>query len=373
MGDCVITTSNKILVDNTTNLPSIQCIQYKASKCIPNEDDIVKSNINGFGNAVGSITNKVTSMYEVEARFEPGSNEYKTLQYRAKCGQLYQQAEIDKIKGIKAKPMPKYWYDWFALKPDDSDDLKTAAWKIFQRSIVADKKPYFFRYVYPSENSKWLKYQKDTKIKALMQFGKDLDVLLSQSNCTDEEKLFVVNYYSHLPLGIAPCTVNRICWKIEDSFSPEQFKIIDKFDYKLLENDEIDYDKQTYIQIETVYKRFLKERRELDKYIHNKKISDEDCLNMRLILNNEFIKQCALICPSKAELCNILIELCYGDSINSKRFVWEMCGDIIIQNLLNRYNNIIHFPEQTINGDFEFAGKSFSIKTVSLNSLMENI
>lgn len=94
-GDCVINTSFPLLVNNTIELPAVVCVQRKAPKCVPTEDDIMQSNINSFGNAVGEVTNKITSMFEVQARYEKDSREYRMLDYRIKCGQLYQQNQID--------------------------------------------------------------------------------------------------------------------------------------------------------------------------------------------------------------------------------------------------------------------------------------
>lgn len=94
-GDCVINTSFQLLIENTKELPAVVCVQRKAPKCIPTEDDIMQSNINSFGNAVGEVTNKITSMFEVQARYEKDSREYRILDYRIKCGQLYQQNAID--------------------------------------------------------------------------------------------------------------------------------------------------------------------------------------------------------------------------------------------------------------------------------------
>ena len=94
-GDCVINTSFRLLVENTKQLPAVVCVQRKAPKCIPTEDDIMQSNINSFGNAVGEVTNKITSMFEIQARYPRDSREFRVLDYRIKCGQLYQQNQID--------------------------------------------------------------------------------------------------------------------------------------------------------------------------------------------------------------------------------------------------------------------------------------
>ena len=368
-GDCVITTDNSILIKRTNTLPAVQCIQYKANKKIPTEDDIFKSNILGFGNAVGGITNKVTSMFEIQARFDKKSNEYQIMDYRTACGQLYQQESIDAIKGIKAKPMPKYWFDFFATKPEENDDEETIEWKKFQRTIVADKKPYFFRYVYPTENSKWLKYEKENNIKAIMQFGVDLEELKSLEVLNEEQQIFMDNYYSHIPLGTAPCTINRICWFIEQTFSSFKMRNIEPFDYNLMKNDDIEFDLQKFKKIESLYKKYVNERKELDKFNHTQKVCTNDFTQIWNELNDRFRRDCAFICPNKIELCNILLDICYSNSINNKHFAWDICGDVIIDNLLKRNNYIINVPIQNDYGDFEFGGKRFLIKKINLKKI----
>ena len=368
-GDCVITTSNEVLFRNTKKCPSIQCIQYKASKKIPTEDDIFNSNLNGFGNAVGSITNRVTSMYDVQARFEKDSEEYNILKYRTRCGQLYQQAEIDKIKGIKSNPMPKYWYDWFATKINDLDDEKTIEWKNFQRSIVADKKPYFFRYVYPSDNNKWLNYKKDTEFKCLMVFGKELAEIINSNSRSKEEQTFIDYYYQQLPLCISPCTINKICWKIEAIFQKDKLSSIGSFDYTLLKSNQFEYDKQKYKLLKITYNQYKKERRDLDKIIHSQKMDAYDVNHFKHIILVNFIRSTSYICPNKKELCDILLDICYEDSLANKRFVWELCGDVIIDNLLEKNNNTINVPVLNDSGEFEFGGNKFHMEKISLDDL----
>ena len=84
-------TDNKVLVDNIRDEPTIFCAQRSGEKKVVTEDDLVQSNIAGFGDDIGRITNYVTSMYEVQARLDKGSEEYKVLAYRIRCGQQAQQ------------------------------------------------------------------------------------------------------------------------------------------------------------------------------------------------------------------------------------------------------------------------------------------
>lgn len=93
-GDLVMLTDNRVLVEKLEPLPALMCAQRRAEKCIPTEEDFIKSNISSFGNEIGQTTNWITSMFEVQSWFEEGSKEYNELEYRIRCGQLYQQNAI---------------------------------------------------------------------------------------------------------------------------------------------------------------------------------------------------------------------------------------------------------------------------------------
>lgn len=93
-GDLVMLTDNAVLVDNLVELPALVCAQKKAQKCVPTEADMVQSNINSFGDDIGKITNRVTTMFDIQSGFARDSDEYKILDYRIKCGQLFQQDAI---------------------------------------------------------------------------------------------------------------------------------------------------------------------------------------------------------------------------------------------------------------------------------------
>lgn len=93
-GDLIFLTDNSILVENIRPTPAIFCVQRKAQKTDITEEKLVEANIASFGDDIGKTTNYITSMYDVQAQFEPGSPEYETLAYRIRCGQLYQQNAI---------------------------------------------------------------------------------------------------------------------------------------------------------------------------------------------------------------------------------------------------------------------------------------
>ena len=94
-GDIIFSTNNPILLQRYRQLPAVLCVQRNVEKIVPSELDIIKSNLGGMGNQVGTITNRITAMMEVQSHFEIGSAGYNELEKRILTGQLYQQNEID--------------------------------------------------------------------------------------------------------------------------------------------------------------------------------------------------------------------------------------------------------------------------------------
>lgn len=74
-----------------------------------------------------------------------------------------------------------------------------------------------------------------------------------------------------------------------------------------------------------------------------------------------FRSECYKVCSNEDELCDILLDLCYQRE-TSKQFAWDICGNVIIKNLLDKNNGIIHYPQLVDkDGDFEYCGKQFKI------------
>lgn len=88
-------TDNPVLVRKHRKLPVLMCGQNKGNKVVPTEQDLINATIASFGCDVGRITNRCTSMYDVQSGFKPDSKEYSVLAYRICCSQ---QAQQDSIK-----------------------------------------------------------------------------------------------------------------------------------------------------------------------------------------------------------------------------------------------------------------------------------
>lgn len=359
--DTFFSTNNNVLLRNTKNLPSIQCIQRRAEKKTCTQKQMIRAYKLGFGDEVGTTTNHITSMIEKQAEFEVGSEEWNVLEYRIMCGQLYQQNSIDKCKGIIAKPMPKSWYKLKCCKDDDVSIVE------FNKRICAYKKPYFMRYIYPQSNNDLKKYIDNNNKNCMRQFRMRLDDLLKIKDITVKQKEFIDNYNRYMPLGNNNCTINKICWLFEeefDGFKPKDTQL--KFDYSILRNDKYEYKKSTYSKIECIYKEYMKKLSDFMVKAKDEKIDKDDVVVNKEQFKLDFKAECQSECPNVYELCNIVVDMCYKTN-KSKQFAWDICGDIIIENLLNRNNNIIQYIQRDDNGDIEYNGNMFILKTKTIN------
>lgn len=375
MGDCVISIADKIIVDNTKNLPTIMCEQRKAPKKVPTEKDFFESNKASFGNLVGSTTNNVTGMIEVQSRFEVGTREYNVLDYRIKCGQLYQQNAIDKAKGIECNEMPSEWTDFKPNIPSEFKSVKENNRCKLNLRILANKKPYFMIYRYEQVKKEYDTYIKNVSNKCVMQFRMKLNDLLNakEDDLTEEQIKFRETYYNKLPVGISPCMINRICWKIENIFDVREYNKVNPFDYTILKPLEYHLEDECYNyndvkkKIVKLYNEYQLCTERYNQTCKETRIENDEKSMYRSIMKDTFKVGCEMICNNKYILSDIILDICYTNN-NSKQFVWDVCGDTLIDNLLEKNNYNISFPTKNKDGDIYFNGERFSVETINLNS-----
>lgn len=371
-GDTNMCTDNPIILKRTLNSPTIICLQKKAEGKIPTETDIIESNKLAFNDDIGVVTNHVTSMIEVQSGFSKDSEEYKTLTYRIMCGQLYQQNTIDRAKGIIAKPMPSNWYTASENKISEDEDAETIQRKNFNMSIVAAKKPYFMTYVYPRlkvENDTYIKNNNSGVIRRFNQYGiNSISDLENYNKRTNDMDRYLNYYYGRMPVGINPCVVNRISWMFEDVFKNYLSKFSryiretnnSNFDYRILKSG-VDYSKATYNKVYEIYKEYNRQVEKYQKNSRTEKIEKYEMMLKHKMFVDFFKSECDRVCTNEDELCDIVLDICYTKE-KSKQFAWDICGTVILKNLLNKNRNIINYPKLVSeDGDFEYCGKLFKM------------
>jgi len=368
--DTIFTTNNKVLLNKLEDTPAIICIQKNAKKEKPTEQILQKSNKQSFGQKIGVVTNRATTMFNLISKFDKDSPEFKELDYRIKACQNYQQNAIDATKGIIAQDMPKEWYDLTYLRKmrdrvieEDHEEMLPQI--DFDISIVADKKPYFMGYVYPRLLKEFKTYKKNCNAKCIQLFGLEIGELYERvgaNSATPDQLEFLDKFERMKPLDEYPCLMNRICYKFEDifdSFLVKRNHNADSFDYKLLKTTK-SYDSNVKKQIENAIAGYTKEMSDF-KYLSSfNKMQKEEISDGRLGIKTKLIKRCEEICPNQEDLCNILVDLCYQKNFN-KQFIWDISGEQIIINLLVKHNFEYNVPVKAKYGNYSFLGERYDI------------
>lgn len=353
-GDTVFTTNNDTIVKAIRPTDAIFCVQKTVKKVVPTKKDLLKSNKDGFGDSIGVTTNHITSMTDVLSKFPEHSKEYSEVMKRIMCGQNYQQNAIDKIKGIVSKPMPKYWYKY---SPNLSD---------FNKSIVANRKPYFFQYIYPHRMKEYKSYIKKSNRNCRFNYGVSIDELVSMQDKTEEQKKYLKYYFLRMPLSLAPSVMNKICWKVEEELDGLNLKDEENpFDYTILKSN-TSYSKGRYNAIKKLYKDYCKKLQQQTQFFKQKRVSVNERKIHKQIFKEDFKRDAYALCSNAEELCNIVVDICYKNS-NSKQFTWDICGDIIIQNLLKNNSYKVSYPILDEFGDISFDGNLFSMIEMEVN------
>jgi hypothetical protein len=354
-------TDNRVLLEAFEYKTTLMCEQESSVKKVPTEEDYVKSDINGFGDSIGSVTNKATNMISLREKFNPESEEYKRLTYRISTMMNYQQNAIDRIKGVVARPVPVEWLDARKFKIEDGDDEATILDKQINANIAAEIKPWFFIYRYSHLKSELDKYMKAVKSNCKIRFGKSLDELYAAENKSEEEQLFIYNYEKYMPISMAPGTMNRICWRIEEEFQSMDVLPDIEFDYSILKSDAT-YTEEEYDAIKALYDEYNDNMQLFLKGIkkNDSQKEERDAFVAQMI--EEFSNACYAVCPDGEVLANIIVDVCYTTNKN-KSFAWDVAGEEIFNNVLKNNEYTLNIPVKDDDGDIEFGGNRFSLHT----------
>lgn len=254
--------------------------------------------------------------------------------------------------------MPKYWYDRGSNKSDNFSEEDRS----FNLSIIADRKPYFMRYIYPTLMKQYNTYISSTNKNALRLFGVTVSEMLEKptDHLTDRELEFLQYYDSMLPVSNNDCVMNRICRRFEQEFDGyiKKYKDDIKFDYTILKSGRGYYRAQV-ADVKRLHEEYNKRIADYAVFTKNERIDAEERIANKAMMIQEFKRDCLAICSTEEVLCDILLDICYTKE-SSKQFAWDLSGEVIIENLLRRNNYQISFPERNEYGDFEFQGDRFS-------------
>ena len=261
--------------------------------------------------------------------------------------------------------MPKSWYIFSENIIHDDDSEEIQAQKTLNQRLCAAKKPYFFGYNYTTLKQEYDAFVRDTDDHIQSIIGKTIrDLLKNDGNLPENEQKILDFYKKRLPLDVSPSTMNRICWAVEDEFDGVDVFENVTFDYSVYKSG-IEYSMEEYELIKLKCEDYKKKKREINRKKFTEHDDIEDSAADQIIkLNHDLEESCFSICPNSKVLCEMLLDICYKDGVDTS-IVWNLCGDIIVEKLAKK-SGTYSYPEQDTNGDFSFGGIKFSMRHVAI-------
>lgn len=272
-----------------------------------------------------------------------------------------------KAKGIKTEPLPKSWWTPKENVIKDDDSPEEIRRKKLYMEICASKKPYFFGYNYLGLKKEYDTYRKNDEENSMAMYKMPLDVLLDryENGQLDDEMAikFAENHLKYCNLDMSKSTMNRICWAIEDEFDDVDLFRDVYFDYNILKSGK-EYDKKTYDSVKLICKSYkpnikLAVKRAVYEIPSEQ---EEQYADIDMILH-KLIEDLYHQCNDMEMLCDILVDLCYGERFN-KQILWSACSDEILNRLLKSHDYQMTYPQKDVNGDFWCQGVRYSMATI---------
>lgn len=304
------------------------------------------------------------------------SCEYITTLNRVKMCTKLQSAQIDKCKiGQNVKGIPRSWVN--RLKVDELDDEITIKEKEFNNSILLDRHPYFFTYLYKDTKRKYNKHKEFYDLNCKVLYGISLEELINKENKTDEELEYIATYNKYSPVIDNPCVMNNLCRYMENiSFDIRNKIKTNKLDvFVLLFDDNIDFNDKNYKKIREKIKEMNKKIAneasfQMMKVQRDKATKDDFVANLEEIkfTTEQQVRELFSVVNNEEELLNYVIKCAYHDNITrAMHLLWEGFADILFSRLLNRCGYKINIPVKDKNGELEYLGSRYSIKEVVVN------
>lgn len=259
---------------------------------------------------------------------------------------------------------------------------------MFYNRIIADKKPYFFRYKYKQLAKEFNEYKKKNEENAQIHFSMTLEELMEKKRTNPEdmtvaEQNFLMYYDKFLPVIDSDCVMNKICKHIEgiDFHIKQKVRSNHDFDYKSLQTSNFNLNNKLYLKIKSEVENTFKDWEQKSKSRRLSKV--EKTLNQsgsqakfeREAEISSLKMRLEEICGNEESLANHLVYLFYVEKPSfSKSTLWSLVGRQIFENVktekTNKATNMyyINFPVKDINGDLEFLYEKYQIKHIGFES-----
>lgn len=311
------------------------------------EHVVVRSQVEQIkSNRIGFLTNVSSAFYSLLYEFDKESKEYRAISDRLKYGRVAQGLEIDRGKGLIIDPFPEHFVKWKKITEDMTDEEKEY-WK-FNNSIIANRRPYFMRWLYSHYNRRYLReiavYDNISKTK----WGISFDELKELEDKSDEQVSLLERFTRKSYFINNNSVMNRVAKHVDERL--KQMKRIKssssrEFDFfALLSNSFVKPEKRNLDKMQLLFKEYKSLKRSLREGYSE--FNDNDFSTIEQIYAHINKKAYHTISSEARELGDIAVWLCYTVlGKNSKTFCWNIFGKEIVENIKNKKTeNFVRVP-----------------------------
>lgn len=367
-GDLICTINNPIFTRGIIHDYPIMYESKKSEKTIVDSRDdklSVETQLNGHNSKVGFATNISSSMYTMLEEYLPGSDEWNTIQNRLKIGRAIQGEIIDGVKGLSIPPFREHWTKETKITENMSEEEKQR--HSLYNKIICDIRPAYFRFLYSHYMTRYRKEIEKYDTGARIRFNKSLEEIISSQERNEEEQALLDRYKEHSFFLDNNSVVNRISRNMRQKvslLSKYMRKQSKDFDYKkLLSGKPIN--KYAICKMKDFVEEYRKFKRNL------REGSDVEYENLNAFINYLRDRAFNEISSNEMELADVAIEATYGVNLSNVAFAWEMFGDGIVLNLIEKSDGYLYVPVKDENGDIEYLWNRYTFKYLPIEEIYD--
>lgn len=333
-GDMAFSTSDPVFIRSKQEDASpISYDKRLATKKPVDTATLWESDVSGFFSKVGFITNVSSTFHTMKYMYEEGSVEREELDRRLKLLRMYQGEEIDGAKNADdsmKRVIPYYWVKWQKEPPVE-----------YFNDIIADKRPAYMRWLYKHYDKD---FRRELSIFDVLSIG-DFDLsmndllLMRETDRSPEQQELVDRFVDSSNFLHVSSPMNKVSKHIQREIKAGRYDIRKasavEYDYRVLLSKnygEVDNDKiQKMLAIATDYGAIRRSFRDTDG---NRKFKNSDQIIVHV--RDRAYRD---VSSSGTELADLAVIVCYGIKNHSKAFLWNVFGEELVFNLLERYGN----------------------------------
>lgn len=320
--------------------------------------------------SIGSVINTFSNVYAVRGQFSKDSKEYEVLTKRLLCGQAISQATIDAKKAGKYFEIPKHWENAKHIEFLPVEEQE------FNAQLVADKQPYFFMYNYDKTKSKYNEWKEAVNVRCIAHWHTTYDKLVNtpEQQLTEEQRVFMAFAKEQCPVNAYDNSTMYTFSKVVEEELEEVRLSTNKTDCRhLLKIAGVTYTDELYKQARREYYIYKNNRIDVNSKVYAEGCYDEEdvekerrAIKVARDLERENFKQKFMeLCNNDEKLAvNLLIDISYNDNTDVP-VVWEILGDVIVTNLLEKHDYKVNAVVADKNGEVSYKGKQY--KAVKLD------